>query len=96
MTAERKVVHGRFRLDACDSGLVMASMRTARLRTGKTRAEFAAEINRKSRSRPLELGAGSIESYETGFAVPVADVLLIALAIGGLDLWPLMQSFVYG
>lgn len=94
MTAE-KVVHGRFRFDADDAGLVMATMREARLRTGKTREEFAQAVNAKS-GRPLQLGAASIESYETGYALPVADVFLITLALAGLDLPSLLSRFLYG
>lgn len=94
--ADKVVVTRRFRLEGGDAGLVMASMREARLRTGKTRAEFAQAINRKSSSRPLQLGEGSIESYEVGYAMPVADVFLAALDMGGLDLRHVLTRFVYG
>jgi hypothetical protein len=95
MAQADNVVHGRFRLDADDAGLVMASMREARLRTGKTREEFAQAINGRS-GRPLALGAGSIEAYEVGFAQPVADVLLIALGLGGMDLRAVLTRWLYG
>lgn len=94
MTQAENVVHGRFRLDGDAAGLVMATMREARLRSLMTREEFAQAINRKS-GRPLDLGEGSVLAYEVGYAQPVADVLLIAVALGGLDLALILQRFVY-
>lgn len=95
MAQAENVVHGRFRLDADDAGLVMAAIREARIRSGMTRAEFAGAINRAN-GRRVALGAGSVEAYEMGGALPVADVLLVALSLGGLDVRHVLRRWLYG
>lgn len=95
MAQNAVVVTGRFSYSGDDAGLVMATTREARLRTGESREEFARTVNRRAK-RPLQLGAGSIEAYETGYAQPVADVWMIILAVGGMDVAGILTRWLYG
>jgi len=73
--------------------LIAQVMGEARRRTGMNRAQFARAINQTVDQNP-GLRDTSIEAYEDGAAIPIADVYHGALALAGLDVRDLLTRFL--
>jgi len=73
--------------------LIAQVMGEARRRTGMNRAQFARAINQTVDRNPGLLDT-SIEAYEDGAAIPIADVYHGALALAGVNVRDLLSRFI--
>jgi len=88
-----KVIRLRLSESCSEDALIMHVMREARRRTGMSRADFAAAIQRRSNGS-IPMREGAIRAYEEGLAVPVTNVWHHALALAGLDSRPFLVSWL--